>query len=677
MNNSSIQTQAKNTYKNNMLYFQAKYQALYNQLTAFENALQNQYYTPRYELEYKEEGYFDVVETESGKWLYNMDSNKHAEMVKEHIDFSKKENLFETFRDLSFSEEMLQKYEKMNPLESAIVTIAPIVNYTNQFANKDTTMKKLYKFIFMGTGLGLHLTKVDEKLNAHTYFIIEDDLELFYLSLFVTDYKALSNNGATLIFSIFDNPDIFHYKIQFFLREMPVYNHYLKYFHLLSHSTEKLKTIHSVIISQDYLKFPHSAVMQIYLRPLDYIKNRYKYVNIEALSQVALFQKNPVLLLAAGPSLQNNIEWVEKHQNNFTIMAVSATMGLLEKHNIKPDILIHVDGFQASMKHLENVKNIDFFDDCIVFFASFTYLEFAKAFKKNNVYIFQAAATIKKEYGQLTASNVGIMSYALAIKFQAQELYALGLDMALDADTGQTHLSEHIHSKKLDINHMLDLEEDINYHETVLATEGNFQDEVPTTPHFIASLAELRGILSKLQSDEQKTYNLSNGAAIYKASPKKMEDIKLQYRVKKPDISLQEAFEKFSSVGLLSDEIKIMQQRVEHAANILNLLDSFKKKNFSSLDRFHYELLGLFMDILSQDGRDEVGDTDKVISLYIEMVSGYIFDFINTKEIDNPKKHIKKLSKLLTAQLTKLIAYYKEYLEDFLKEIEKTKPKKA
>ncbi len=76
------------------------------------------------------------------------------------------------------------------------------------------------------------------------------------------------------------------------------------------------------------------------------------------------------------------------------------------------------------------------------------------------------------------------------------------------------------------------------------------------------------------------------------------------------------------------------------------------------------------MDILAEDGRNEVGDTDKVISLYIQMTSGYIFDFINTKEITNSKRHIKKLTKLLITQLTRLIKYYKEYLEDFLEEVE-------
>ena len=669
MDSTTIEIQAQNTYTNNMLYFQQEHQGLYGQLSAFENALQNGYYTPKYDLEYREDGYFDVVELSSGKWLYDMDSVEHANLIAKSIDYSKKDNLFETFRDLRFSKDALEEYEKMSPLESSLVTVAPIIDYVGQFADKETTMKKLYKFIFLGVGLGLHISKVHEKINAYTYFIIEDDLELFYLSLFVTDYKQLTENGATLIFSVFDEDDMFRAKIQAFLREMPIYNHYIKYFQLLSHSTEKLKVIHSVIISQDYLKFPHSAVMQIYLRPLDYIKEHYKYVNINALAQKKLLQNKPVLLLAAGPSLQKNIEWVTKNQNSFTIIAVSAAMGLLEKNSIKPDIITHVDGFEASMKHLENVQSMEFFKDSIALFASFTYPEFAKAFNKENVYIFQAAATIKKGYGELTASNVGIMSYAMALKLQSKELYVLGLDMALDTKTGQTHLDEHVHSTKLDINHVLEMEENIDYHNTVLKTKGNFQDEVPTTPHFVAALAELRSIVEGIQSNTQKVYNLCDGAALYNTMPKPIDEIILPCG-NQTKINFKELFEIYSTTGLTSEEKAIIKQRIEHATNILTLLHAFEKQHFSSLDKFHYDLIGLFMDILAEDGRDEVGDTDKVISLYIQMTSGYIFDFINTKEITNSKRHIKKLAKLLVTQLTRLIKYYKEYLEDFLKEVE-------
>lgn len=675
MNIQLIEQQTQEVYKKNILFLQSAHFDLYQKIAAFENAIENGYYTTRYELEYKNEGYFDVIEKETGRWLYNIDSNEHAETITQSIDFSKEDNLFETFRDLHFTDEDVQKYEQMDLIESSLATIAPIVHYTNQYADKTTTMKKIYKFIFIGVGLGLHLPKVHQKLQSNVYFIIEDDLELFYLSLFTCDYASLTDNGANLHFSIFEEESDFRYKAFAFLRDMPIYNHYLKYFLLLSHSDEKLKAMHNVVISQDYLKFPHSAVLLAFLRPLDYLQNKFKFVNLTKIVDSKEFEKHKVLVLGAGPSLQKNIEWVHQNQEKFIIIAATAAMSLLEKNNIHPDILVHIDGFEASMKHLEHVNSIDFFNDSIKLFSTFTYPELSLSFNLDKLYIFQSGVSIKEGYQFITASNVGIISCILPVMFQTKELYLLGLDMALDAKTGQTHLSDHVHSKELDINHKVSLEENISYHESVFFTKGNFTEEVPTTPNFLSSLMEIKGMLIRMKSPDQTIFNLSDGAAIECTVPLEMDTLKKEQLKSENKTYIKEEltklFESSSTIGLTANEIQHMKKRVFHANNVLNLLESFQKMKFNSMDIFHYELLGLFINILAEDDVKEAEDTNGVITLYILMVSGYIFDFINTREITNPKKHIKKLSRLLTTQMIKLVEYYKNYLENFIEAIEK------
>ena len=675
MSMEAIQQQTQDLYNKNILFLQTKQYHIYEKIMAFENAVENNFYLPKYELEYKEDGYFDVMEKETGKWLYNIDSNKHADAIVDSIDYSKEDNLFETFRELHFTDEEIQEYENLDLTESSLATIAPIIHYTDQYASKTTTMKKIYKFIFMGVGLGLHLPKVHQKLHSNVYFIIEDDLELFYLSLFTCDYESLTDSGANLHFSIFEDEESFRSQAFAFLRDMPIYNHYLKYFLLLSHSDEKLKAMHSVIISQDYLKFPHSAVLQAFLRPLEYLQNKFKFVNLNKIIDSKKFEKHNILVLGAGPSLQKNIDWIKKNQNRFLIIAATATMRLLEKNAIKPDILVHIDGFEASMKHLENIESMQFFDDSIALFSTFTYPRFSLAFNRKNLYIFQAAVSIKENYKFITASNVGIISCVLPVMFQAKDIYILGLDMALDAKTGQTHLADHVHSRQLDIKHKLDLEENIDYHNSVLFTKGNFTDEVPTTPNFLSSLMEIKGILQNMMSPEQHIFNLSDGAAIENTRALKIDAIQTD-TLPSEDKSLltkelKELFETSSTIGLTEPEKGHIKERIKHADNILELLQSFQAMKFSSIDIFHYELLGLFINILAEDNVREAEDTNGVITLYIQMASGYIFDFINTKEITNPKKHIKKLNKLLTTQMIKLVQYYRDFLEDFLKNIEK------
>ena len=671
----SIEQEALNKYLKNLEFFRKNHPSLYEKITAFDQAVERGYYQPKYELEYKEEGYFDVYEPKTGNWLYGMDSNRHAEIIAESIDYRKVDNLFEAFREFTLNDELAKKYEALPLTESSLSTIAPVVHYVKKVTDKQKDlMKKIYKFIFFGVGLGLHITKVHEKIKATTYLIVEDDLELFRLSMFVTDYEYLTKEGATLFFAVFEDEKNFRRIAIAFLQEMFPYNHYLKYFLLLSHGTEKIKIFQSVILSLDYMKFPHSAVLEVYLRPYEYLLEHYKFVDIGRLNKCEVFQNRPLLVLAAGPSLERNIEWVKQNQDRFVIMSVTAVMSLLEKHGVKPDILVHVDGFQASMKHLEKVKSIEFFNDTIALFASFTYPDFAKAFKKENVYIFQAAAQIKEGFMQVTASNVGIMSYILAILFGSKSIYSLGLDLALDSETGSTHTSDHVHAKRLDVDHTLELEESLDYHETVLKIPGNFRDEVPSTPAFISALEELRGITVAIQKEDQSIYNLSDGALVEGSMPKQIEKFKpdMLAQMDKDTIrkTIKDCFDRYASDHLTVSELRNLRRRIAHAQKMLGLLENFRSRKFSSIDQYHYELLGLMIDLLDTEAKDASIDLTDVISVYIQLVGSYVFDFINTAGIDNPKQHIKKLNKIFITQFIRLLEYYKEYLENFLKEYE-------
>jgi len=243
---NSIEEQAQATFLKNMAFFQANHPDVFKKLTAFETAISKEYYTPKYELEYRDEGYFDVQEIATGRWLYEVvDSKTYAKMAADDISYKKTENLFETFKHLELSEETIKKfYQEEDITSSTLSTTISIIDYWNKnFSSPSFSMKKLYKFIFIGTGLGTHLISIHEKIQSNVYFIIEDDLELFYLSLFVTDYSLLTNNNAILIFSIFNDDKEFFYKTKQFLHEMFMYNHYLKFFLFFNHGTQKLQLI--------------------------------------------------------------------------------------------------------------------------------------------------------------------------------------------------------------------------------------------------------------------------------------------------------------------------------------------------------------------------------------------------------------------------------------------------
>lgn len=64
-------------------------------------------------------------------------------------------------------------------------------------------MKKIEKFIFLGTLLGRHIPRIAQKVDAEAYLVLERNIEIFRLSLFTVDYTILAQKGV--VFSIMDN----------------------------------------------------------------------------------------------------------------------------------------------------------------------------------------------------------------------------------------------------------------------------------------------------------------------------------------------------------------------------------------------------------------------------------------------------------------------------------------
>jgi hypothetical protein len=71
------------------------------------------------------------------------------------------------------------------------------------------------KFIFLGTLLGIHLNDIDKELNSKAYLILEENIEIFRLSMFLTDYESLHKNSK-LFFCINENEKEFTKKFILF-----------------------------------------------------------------------------------------------------------------------------------------------------------------------------------------------------------------------------------------------------------------------------------------------------------------------------------------------------------------------------------------------------------------------------------------------------------------------------
>jgi len=77
--------------------------------------------------------------------------------------------------------------------------------------NKVKEVKKSKKIAFLGTGLGTHITSILRALKPKKILIIEEDIQVFRCSLYVTDYEALSEISK-IKFSIDRKKDTLNYE---------------------------------------------------------------------------------------------------------------------------------------------------------------------------------------------------------------------------------------------------------------------------------------------------------------------------------------------------------------------------------------------------------------------------------------------------------------------------------
>lgn len=663
----SVETKAIQTYEKNLEYFAKNHKDIMDKLQKFNSELENDSCTPKYDLEYIK-NYFDVKELKSGRHLYNSDSNEISKELCKLVDFYKNSYNFEGFPLYKFSDEKLANLDDKN---RGFEGVYPVMNYYIDNINDNDEMNSIEKFIFIGVGLGAHIPLINEKIRASEYLIIEDDIELFRLSLFVTSYFDIAEN-AKLYLSIEDDENIFLTQMNKFLQNTFLDNRYLKYSYFPAHSNNKIKQIQNALTSQSFTVFPYKIQLEKILRPLEYINDGYSVLNMSKHFEDSVFSKKPVLLVTAGPSLKKNIEWLKQNHKKFIIIAVTATLKTLYDNDIVPDVVTHLDGFEASLLHLENFSVKKFLKDSIIILGPFSPAKIRDIFSKEQIYYYEDLINYFQNFGQLSARCIGSSTVLLSLIFNAKELYLLGLDLAVDQDSGSTHSDGHIYNSKNDMSSKDNLEKVMSLRKNLFPVRGNFTDTVYTTSLFHTSIQSLYAAIPKLKLQDQTIYNLNNGAYIHLAIPKKIQGIDIDsfetINKQKLVASVHQLLKRYSAKELSSNDIDLIKKRLAYSKEIKNkILKYIDKVSRTNKDRFLYDLLGVTSELLSRN--DNIGNSFTTIyDSYFSYVLPIIMDFFNTKGLKNSKKHIKIFSGFIEKELLNIESIYEKSLEDFIKE---------
>ncbi len=671
MSTLTPENQAIQNYHDNIAYFKEQQPRLFKQLMDFETALDKGYYSEKYALEYKDEGYFDVKELESGKYFYASNSNHYAKEAAKRVNWQKGESVFKTFYDYEFSSEDLALYESRDIATDSYYAYSKIMQYTRDVAPESGEMKKIKKFIFFGVGLGGHIAEIDQKIKAENYLIVEDDLELFRLSLFTTNYAALASH-ATLFFVVFEEDDIARTIFSRFLDKSFYYNHYLKYFQMHSSNDSKIKAMHTAVTGQNHLIFLYAAYFKVYLRALEYLKEGYHFLDMSGKEiEVDTFSK-PVMIVAAGPSLSKHLDWLENNRDRFVIVALTATLSVLEKRGIKPDIITHLDPFEKTcMVHIDKVKDPAFIQDSILFCGSQTPKILIDKFQKEKVFIAQVNLFYKKDFSHIEPICVGSATYMMLVNLGAREIYTLGLDLALDSTTGMSHNSDHAYGRKLDTTKVDEVEDTIGYLSATVKVKGNFQEQMQATLTFYKSINAINNFTRMSKREFQHIYNLNDGAFMEEFIPTKVDEVAVEsFETIDKDTyqkALLKSLAKKSANEMSEKEFISMKRRRAYVKELISKIEASQYPQTFNTSLYQSQLLGLTLDILDEYD-SEAWDLHNIYLSYLNFILPFVFDMLNTKGLKQEKKHIKKVHKLLVQYTLEIAKHYEKHIEAFFEE---------
>ena len=668
MNN--IEQQAIQTYQENLVYFEKYHKDLHKKLITLDTAISNGIYQEKYSLEYVKNSYFDILEISSNSYLYKKNSEDFTKELLSFVNYRRKGAVFEAQQRFDLHESELDEIEDFKNFHSSLWATAKIIHYNSKVAPKETSqMNILYKFIFLGTGLGMHIKEVISTYDIKVAFIYEKNLELFRLSLFTTNYaKSLKNRSA--YFSVMQSFNELQSTFTSFLDEAFSYNLYIKFLPFATDYQEEIKNFQSIVLSQDYIAYPFQGYMAKSFSVIEKITNGYTFFDISSTYDDTIFSKKPVLILASGPSVQNNTQWIKENQDRFLIVAVLSVCNHLFHNKITPDIVVHIDPQEDAT--LSIIKDIDMskFDNSTIIFGSSVHQKVIERFNRDDIIFIEQSSTYKVDFGFFSTPTIGEYAVIIPLLLGAKELYMIGLDLALDSETMKDHIDLHVASTILEHNHE---EESVAFQGSICYVKGNFQEQVPSKPNFRFSISQFNDVLNIYKRNHQNIYNLSNGAYLNNTIPLNIKDINIDKFKILNKSKLQEKLNIFFTQNSSSDFRDIDEQYLQKQLNIaINIIDKVKElRRIKSKEPNNYllkKLIPFTHDISEINIAKKLkSDMGTIFYEYFKITLSFVFDTFNTRYLRNVKKHVQEMDNMILDEIEKIARIYKEVVELYMK----------
>lgn len=311
------------------------------------------------------------------------------------------------------------------------------------------------------------------------------------------------------------------------------------------------------------------------------IMEQYSIVQLKEIVQKKGLNNMPAVLIAAGPSLDKNIEKLKQIKDNVFIMAVDTALNTVLKHDIIPDMTISVDGHKPLVLFEdERIKNIPI-SVSPVSNAKVIEMSRAKRFYElsRGEYLSKLYHAIGKEVqGLPTGGSVSNNACSLLVLMGFQTIIFMGLDLAYPGGVKHTQKAYN-QEDKIDFNNKKYVEIlDINGNKAY--TETNMQLYLKWFETYIQVKSHIRFVDAT-----------EGGALIHGAEVKNMDEVIKEiatadtynkaeiWKGMKPylDVSEQEKIKQL--IREIPENLDIMEKWIKEGISIYENLDKVNRKS--------------------------------------------------------------------------------------------------
>ncbi|MDX4067230.1 DUF115 domain-containing protein [Aliarcobacter skirrowii] len=663
-----LQNALTSTFLANLAFLSEYDNELYHRVDELSRMIERGEYKEKYALEFNmQDGDFDIYDIVNDKYLYNKSPKKFNDNLVRKIDFDEKSSILNVTKHFLYQFQEKVNREDRFEFEDSNLVNAMTYNDAGEYSeitkdfltNRKRKLKDIIKFIFIGTLLGRHIPRIAQKINAKVYLVLEKNLEIFRLSLFTVDYTILARNDG-VVFSIMDEPLKLEKKILSFLNKGSFENYILKLSTTNINVTEYVDSILKMLYTLDPSTYDYNRRMYIHVnRATKYIKNGYKFLLFNKLKNNFNFFKDiPVLYIAAGPSLDENIEWIKKNQNKFFIVTLGAAYKKLLANNIRIDIITTLDEshlLSSLQFDDESVSRIS--KDTIILSGNMTNEGVLKKFNQENLFLFELYKSIIKDNTYFSGYSIGEVTLDILLHLNIKNIYLIGLDLAVNQDTGDSHAKDsNSTTSKLDLNEEQS-RDTFSGKSNLIEAKGNHKDLVLTTALFFASISSANQKLNKKEEDVN-VYNLSSHGAYFENTiPIKQNEINTQdfEEIEFKSKTFLDNLTKYSIKELQEESKNEIENEIHFLTDkILKKIYEISKKDYENFAHLFNDLIQLTLIINGSTYKSFF----QIIVGKFQIVIPYLFYHFNDIKVKNEEKKVKKIRDVFVKQITNLVNDY-------------------